>query len=129
MSFNIGDRVRINSCRLSLIVVDMSTPHLLVITKNNLTHSAVINECSLILHTPAMKHYSGPLTQEEIDEIVQYYDESGYGQINMDLELDEYDEVIPSIIPKTCSHVWKKYIGISQSFHYCTICDAKKDEV
>lgn len=25
-----------------------------------------------------------------------------------------------------CNHKWKKYVGLSESFTYCEVCDAKK---
>jgi hypothetical protein len=27
----------------------------------------------------------------------------------------------------TCQHEWKAYVGLSESFSYCVICDEKKE--
>lgn len=36
-----------------------------------------------------------------------------------------------TVIPEYCSHKWKKYIGITNRFWFCELCDekAKWDEV
>ena len=28
----------------------------------------------------------------------------------------------------TCYHVWKEYVGLNETFTYCTICDKKLGE-
>ncbi len=97
------------------------------------------------------KIYTGPLTQEEIDEIIESYNNSVPGIIpqntgvgsssNISFEYSdednlvigdgwhEYNEGWYNDSPPACRHKWKKYVGLSQSFEYCEICDKKKDEV
>jgi len=103
------------------------------------------------------KVYAGPLTQEEIDEIIESYNNSVPGIIpqntgvgspsNISFEYDDEDTLIIgdviigdgwhelekefqyNVAPPACRHKWKKYVGLSQSFEYCEICDKKKDDV
>jgi len=106
---------------------------------------------SVYVAVPSPKIYTGPLSQEEIDEIIESYNNSvpkiipqntGVGspsdvsfeyanEDNLVIrdEWHEYDEGWYNDSPPDCRHKWKKYTGLSQSFEYCEICDKKKDEV
>ena len=43
-------------------------------------------------------------------------------------EIDQpaIDKVISLAPEKSCSHKWKTYLGLRQTFEYCEICDLKK---
>jgi len=105
---------------------------------------------TLFMSSP--KVYTVPLTQQEIDEIIESYNNSIPGVIsqntavgspsNISFEYDDEDTLIIgdgwheyekefqyNVAPPACKHKWKKYVGLSQSFEYCEICDKKKDEV
>lgn len=83
------------------------------------------------------KVYTGPLTQEEIDEIIDSYNNGNYdpNDYNNTFTLTWDEDDIPGIISneppafKGCSHKWKKYVGLVQTYEYCEYCDKKKNEV
>lgn len=75
---------------------------------------------------------SNKMTQTEIDLLFEQLDSQDFGHYDSDSYLSELEwdfddsESIPPVL--TCAHKWKKYVGLSQSFEYCTACDKKKGE-
>lgn len=59
------------------------------------------------------------LSQDEIDQLV------------LELSNENYTASIPTTTYKDSSHVhiWLSYIGLNESFEYCSICDQKKETV
>jgi hypothetical protein len=63
-----------------------------------------------------------------------HYTDGRYSNRNM----EEYDIVsftdeyeIPNKKPSiyNCKHEWEYYLGLSQEFYYCKICDKKKENI
>jgi hypothetical protein len=40
----------------------------------------------------------------------------------------ELEQVTPGHEDAGCKHTWKEYVGLTQVFEYCTLCDQRKDQ-
>ena len=145
--FNIGDVVEHNGIMMvaTLLITSKINEDYYIVTRLESKNKArgrwalgaqMVDQMSKILMS-SPKVYSGPLSQEEIDEIIESYSNmnSQYSsQLSWDEELESLPPVISDqwtkeILPPACKHKWKKYTGLVQSFEYCEICDKKKGEV
>ncbi len=155
---NIGDIINFGTGDSRYLIVDtcpssLGTLEILDILDYSMytVHNADRRSIPVHVAMSSPKIYTGPLTQEEIDEIIESYNNSVPGIIpqntgvgspsNVSFEYadednlvigdgwHEYNEGWYNDSPPACRHKWKKYVGLSQSFEYCEICDKKKGEV
>ena len=59
---------------------------------------------------------------KQCDKILQEI----YGIYQIDKTWDMFAHNYPNESKKTCTHNWKNYQGLSESYEYCTVCDEKR---
>ena len=38
-------------------------------------------------------------------------------------------EILKPTTTKECNHIWVEYVGFTESFHYCKLCDKRRHDV
>ena len=144
MKYKVGDIIEVYEGSVPHVIIAIKDPSYakyMLLSIHDQTCVNVVTEQTMLLGAKMLmsspKVYAGPLTQEEIDEIIDSYNNGNYdpNDYNNTFTLTWDEDDIPGIISneppafKGCSHKWKKYVGIVQTYEYCEYCDKKKNEV
>ncbi len=69
---------------------------------------------------------NNPLSQEEIDQLIQETLEyQKQRETQLEFNLGYYDDKPPEI-KKFCVHEWVEYLGLNERFFHCKHCGEKK---
>ena len=123
------------------VVCNMSHIHycLLNVEKGHtITPNIDIIDSWSTIYVLATRQYNGPLTQEEIDELLKQLQNKvdEVSQMEFDFSNDD-DDCYPPVINNwytedevvSCSHTWKQVVLLNSTVYDCSKCGAKKESI
>ena len=139
--FTIGDVIHIPNRGVFLVMNSSMSNYCLVSTKPGVgVFYPEISDVDYLYNTEllATKQYTGPLTQEEIDELLKQLQNKvdEVSQMEFDFSNDD-DDCYPPVINNwytedevvSCSHTWKQVVLLNSTVYDCSKCGAKKESV